>query len=157
MNIKKIDKNIFIAFFVILIVVLIGISIIIYAKMTPIKRESSAIKKKINYQKVDKSVIVNITADSFKREMTLTIDNIPEGTEFIEYDIQYIPETGLLRAVIGKIVVSGQKSITKKGITIGTCSQGGRCVYEKGVNSVHAILTFLGSYGEKIFEKKFQL
>lgn len=106
---------------------------------------------------VDDSVEVEVSANSAVTELTLTISNFPDGTDVIEYELAYETESGLLQGIPGTIKnVSGKKSITRSGLTLGTCSSG-TCKYDRGVNAVTATIKFVGDYGSKIFEKEFQL
>lgn len=105
---------------------------------------------------VDANVKVDLSADRLKREVTLTIDGVPDNTDTIEYELSYIAEGNLPKGVIGTIDVLGKKSIEKDGITLGTCSSGA-CIYDKGVKSIKVSLKFNGNYGAKIFEKEFDI
>lgn len=105
---------------------------------------------------VDSSVIVDLKADRLKREVTLTIDGVPTGTDTIDYELSYLADGDLPKGVIGTIEVKGKKSIEKSGITLGTCSSGA-CVYDKGVKSIKVSLKFNSDSGAKIFEKEFDI
>lgn len=104
---------------------------------------------------VDSSVKVELVADRARREVTLSVSNIPAGTDSIEYELSYDAEGGLPKGVIGTIEVDGKKSI-ERDITLGTCSSG-TCVYDKGVTSIKVSLRFQSSKGASIFEKEFDL
>jgi len=57
--------------------------------------------------------------------------------------------------VIGTIALNSESEYLKK-ITLGTCSSG-KCVYHEVVGKIKVSLKFTGSYGEKIFEKEYEL
>lgn len=110
----------------------------------------------VAYPTVDASVIVELTADRLKREVTLDITGVPTGTESIEYELSYLAEGDLPKGVIGTIDVEGKSTVQKTGITLGTCSSGA-CVYDKGVESVRVSLKFNLPDGPQIFEKEFEI
>ncbi|MFQ5452396.1 MAG: hypothetical protein ACE5DQ_02415 [Candidatus Paceibacterota bacterium] len=105
---------------------------------------------------VDSSVEVMLVADVLGQEVTLSINNIPSDTDFIEYELSYETGEGLPKGVIGTLEVDGKKSIEKKGITLGTCSSGA-CVYDEGVESIKTSLRFEGDYGSQVFQEEFEI
>lgn len=106
---------------------------------------------------VDSSVKVAVKALENRTKLLLTVDGMPKGTEALEYELSYETKEQGLQGAIGVIdkEVKGKDSIEKE-ILLGTCSSG-RCVYHDVVGKVNVKLKFTGSYGEKIFEKDFEL
>ncbi|OGK31506.1 hypothetical protein A3F29_04135 [Candidatus Roizmanbacteria bacterium RIFCSPHIGHO2_12_FULL_33_9] len=119
---------------------------------------------------VDSSVIVDLKVGKRSGEVILTIQNAPEGTRSIEYQLTYDAvsrEQGgsvVPRGVIGKCVKqSGSQNTwsceqpnSGEAIVLGTCSSG-TCVYDNITGDINVQLKFTGSYGDKIFEKDFNL
>lgn len=105
---------------------------------------------------IDINVIVSLTADKLKREVTLSIEGIPQGTNSIDYEMSYLAQGDLPKGVIGTIEVDGKSHIEKTGITLGTCSSGA-CTYDKGVKSIKVALKFNSASGSKIFEEEFEI
>jgi len=103
---------------------------------------------------VDASVKVELSSEN-GREAVLAVSGIPEGTESIDYELSYEEKTKGLQGVIGVMQVSGKNEAEKK-ITLGTCSSG-RCVYHDVTGKIKVSLKFSGSYGEKIFEKEYDI
>ncbi|MEX1052579.1 MAG: hypothetical protein WEC80_01910 [Patescibacteria group bacterium] len=119
---------------------------------------------------VDSSVIVSLIRGARSGEIILTVENAPEGTTSIEYQLTYDArsreEGGSIvpRGVIGKCVKqsggnnnwSCEQPNSGEAIVLGTCSSG-TCVYDNITGDINAQLKFTGSYGDRIFEKDFQI
>lgn len=104
---------------------------------------------------IDSSVKVNLVSSLPGKEVLLTIENIPAGTETIDYELSYqTPKQGL-QGVLGTIKIDKNKKYEKK-ITLGTCSSG-TCVYHEVLGKVKLILKFNGSFGERIFEREYEI
>lgn len=104
---------------------------------------------------VDSSVEVSLTPIIGGKEITLLISNSPNGTKSIDYELSYQTAQQGLQGVIGTIQIQGEKSYEKQ-LTLGTCSSGA-CVYHNVVGAIEVNLRFIGDYGEKIFEKEFEI
>lgn len=107
---------------------------------------------------VDSTVKVDLKADAKKQEVNLTVNDVPSGTESIEYELSYDADVDgehVPKGVIGTIEFDGKEPVERK-ITLGTCSSG-TCKYDKGVSKIKAALKFTGSYGSQLFEEEFVL
>jgi len=115
---------------------------------------------------VDASVIVNLKEATKRGEVEIIVSNAPEGTKKAEMELTYNrekrPEDETDSDVIPDGVLagcdfkSGQRSCTKAGITLGTCSSG-VCRYHTVVGKIKLSIIFSGSYGERSFEKEYKL
>ena len=105
---------------------------------------------------IDKSVKVNLISSSPGREVTLQIENIPSGTHTIEYELSYKTKDGALQGVNSTFDVNNGKKDYKKNITLGTCSSG-TCIYHQVVGKIRLNLRFTGDYGDKVFEKEYEI
>lgn len=105
---------------------------------------------------VDASVKVDLKSSSGKKEVILSIDGIPEKTSSIEYTLSYLTAEDTSQGVIGTIKVEQNERSYSKTITLGTCSSG-TCVYHNVKGPINVALKFSGDYGEKIFDKDFNL
>ncbi len=101
---------------------------------------------------ISSEVKVNLDYVNNKREVLLTINNIPSRTNVIEYLITYETEEGSLQGVNGTIEVKGN-SFEKK-ITLGTCSSG-TCIYHQVKGKIKLELTFKGGFGQKYFSREY--
>lgn len=122
------------------------------------KKAESTLPTSQTIPTVDASVNVSLTADAKKQNAILSVTEAPEGTTDIYYEFSYdalVDGETVSRGVVGNLEVGIDRS-SEGSITIGTCSSG-TCKYDKGVESVHLLLRFSGSYGEKGFEKDFEL
>jgi hypothetical protein len=119
---------------------------------------------------VDDSVIVELIKGARTGEVILTIQNAPEETNTIEYQLTYDAvsrEQGgsiVPRGVIGKCTKQSgnendwacEQPNSGEAIILGTCSSG-TCVYDNIKSDINVQLKFSGSYGNKIFEKDFSI
>lgn len=103
---------------------------------------------------VDTSVKVELSVEGGK-EAVLNLSGIPKGTESIDYELSYEEKTKGLQGVIGVITLDNEDSYEKK-VTLGTCSSG-KCVYHEVMGKIKLTLKFSGSYGDKIFEKEYDI
>ena len=84
------------------------------------------------------------------------MDAVPPGTQTVEYELSYQEKEKGLQGVLGTVTLDENQTEFDKQITLGTCSSG-RCVYHEVVGKVKATLKFSGSYGDKIFEKEYEM
>ena len=103
---------------------------------------------------VDASVKVTLEGANGGREVELTVDGAPAGTEDIEAELSYeTSDKGLQGAIATLMPEDGKAS---KTITLGTCSSG-TCVYHDITSDIKVTLKFSGEYGERIFEKSYKI
>lgn len=105
---------------------------------------------------VDTSVKVDLLPRDGKKEMTLTIKGMPTKTQSIDYELSYLTKQQGLQGIIGTITLQTAESEYEKQLTLGTCSSG-KCVYHEVVGKIKVTLKFSGEYGEKLFDKEFDL
>lgn len=119
---------------------------------------------------VDSNVNVSLKEADKRGELLLTVSDAPSGTTAIEYQLTYDAvsreEGGSIvpRGVIGKCIQqlsskntwSCQQPNSGEAIILGTCSSG-TCVYDNITGDINVQLKFIGSYGERIFEKDFKI
>lgn len=105
---------------------------------------------------VDASVIVSLRTAAGKREVELTVKGIPKGTRSVEYELSYDAEGQGPQGAIGTVELKRQESSLSKSITLGTCSSG-TCVYHRVLGKVRLALIFDGNYGQRLFEKEYDL
>ncbi|MBI4004676.1 hypothetical protein HY358_00905 [Candidatus Roizmanbacteria bacterium] len=105
---------------------------------------------------IDSSVIVDVKAKNYKRSVELSVSNTPSGTDSIEYAISYETKQQSLQGIQGMIDVIPSKNNYVITRDLGTCSSG-TCIYHEVVGSVKVELKFSGTYGEKIFDKEYEI
>lgn len=105
---------------------------------------------------VDPSVVVELEPVKGNKELTITVDKIPNGTDTIDYEMSYETEEQGLQGILGTLTVEKGASQVEKTVTLGTCSSGS-CVYHKVKGAIKASMKFNGTYGERIFEKEYTL
>ncbi len=120
---------------------------------------------------VDSSVKVEFRLIK-KGEGMLIINNSPKNTSSIDFELTYLvknnntnegEEGEVEQGVIGKCYQNKDDWIcgeAKEGggrkIVLGTCSSG-VCFYHNIVSPIKVVLKFTGDYGQKIFQKEYQL
>lgn len=104
---------------------------------------------------VDSSVRVELSYSIPGKEALLSISAIPNGTTSMDYELSYLTAKQGLQGVIGTITTDNGSSYEKK-LTLGTCSSG-TCVYHDVVGKIRVTIKFNGNYGEKLFEKEYEL
>jgi hypothetical protein len=105
---------------------------------------------------VDGSVKVDLAMTSQGKEVILKVQKIPAETESIDYELSYKTKAQGLQGIIGTITLTEGEREYQKKLTLGTCSSG-TCVYHQVVGSINLTLRFMGGYGERIFEKEYEL
>ncbi len=107
---------------------------------------------------VDPSVIVSLEPDALGQEVLLTVEDYPDGTDSIEYELSYdatVDGESVPKGVIGSIDVA-KEGKASKSITLGTCSSG-VCKYDQGIETIKLTLRFVGDYGAQLFEGDFEM
>ena len=121
-----------------------------------ISEEEELLPTEVVIPTVDKSVAIDLVSSSLGREVVLQIKNIPAGTETVEYELSYQTKQQGLQGVIGTVELKSDQSEVDKRLTFCTCSSG-TCIYHQVVGKVRLNLRFTGDYGDKVFEKEYQL
>ena len=100
---------------------------------------------------------VSLKSEIAGKEVMLLVGKIPQGTTTFDYELSYKTRDKGLQGVIGTVTSDEFVNASyHKKITLGTCSSG-KCVYHNVVGQIDLTLKFYGNYGEKLFEKKYQL
>ena len=103
---------------------------------------------------IDSSVQISLTAKSGKKEVMLSIKNMPLNTNGLEYILSYETVEGGLQGVNSTAEITGRDF--EKTITLGTCSSG-TCVYHNIKGKVKLELVFKGNNEDKYFSKEYDL
>ncbi|OGK16078.1 hypothetical protein A2774_01765 [Candidatus Roizmanbacteria bacterium RIFCSPHIGHO2_01_FULL_39_12c] len=120
------------------------------------EEESELLPTEVVIPTVDANAGVDLVASASGREVTLQVKKLPKGTETVDYELSYQTASQGLQGVIGTVEIkSGQSSIDKT-LTLGTCSSG-TCIYHQVVGKIRANLRFTGSYGDKVYEKEYEI
>jgi len=104
---------------------------------------------------IDSSVSVELTQPEGSKDVLLELSGIPMGTESVEYELSYSTLKQGLQGIVGTIQTEGKSDFSKK-LTLGTCSSG-TCIYHDVEGSIKVSLRFMGSYGERLFDKEYSL
>lgn len=158
LKLKKFNIVIVVVVLIVLII-LAAILKVITAPKSENRIDASPTSNEI-FPTIDENVEVDLKFVNNNRGMELTISNIPEDVDTIDYEVSYTTGEGLPKGNIGTIrLKSGEKKITRSGeeLTLGTCSRG-RCVYYEGVTEVNLSLKFnFSDASAKIFQKKYSI
>ena len=103
---------------------------------------------------IDSSVKISLTPLTGKKEVMLSIKNMPKNTNSLEYILSYETVEGGLQGVNSMAKITG--SDFEKKITLGTCSSG-TCVYHNIKDKIKIELVFKGDNEDKYFTKEYEL
>ncbi|MBI2051867.1 hypothetical protein HYT33_03850 [Candidatus Roizmanbacteria bacterium] len=141
---------------VVVVLILSGVFVLSRVKSSKQEEPLEELENEEVIPTVDSSVVVSLEPTRGNREVVLTVKNIPSGTRRIEYELSYDARGQGPQGAIGSVELKkGQRSL-EKTITLGTCSSG-TCVYHDVVGEIRLSLKFMGTYGERIFEKEYRL
>ena len=103
---------------------------------------------------IDSSVKISLTPLTGRKEVLLSIKNMPKNTNSLEYILSYETIEGGLQGVNSTAEITG--SDFEKKITLGTCSSG-TCVYHNIKDKIKIELVFKGDNEDKYFTKEYEL
>ena len=103
---------------------------------------------------VDSSVKISLTPLTGRKEVILSIKNMPKNTNSLEYILSYETREGGLQGVNSTAEIIG--SDFEKKITLGTCSSG-TCVYHNIKGKIKVELIFKGDNGDRYFTKEYKI
>jgi len=103
---------------------------------------------------IDSSVKISLTAEAGKKEVLLSIENMPLNTTGLEYILSYETVEGGLQGVNSTAEITGRDF--EKKITLGTCSSG-TCVYHNIKDKIKLELIFKGNNEDKYFTKEYAI
>jgi hypothetical protein len=103
---------------------------------------------------IDSSVKVAVAKTSDGKKVILTINNVPDHFEAIEYEFSYDTVDEVPRGVLGTIKADGTNF--EKEIVLGSCSTN-VCTYDEGVRKVRVVLKFESPKGDRVFDEEFKL
>lgn len=149
------EKNKLIILGAVIVSVILVLFLVFRKQPAQTVRQAETIPTEIIIPTIDSAVQVNLTTVAGKKEVKLTINEIPIGTQSIEYELSYQTKNKALQGIIGTITVNEEKKYEKK-LTLGTCSSG-TCVYHEVDGAIKLNLKFNGEYGERMFVKEFDL
>jgi len=103
---------------------------------------------------IDSSVKISLTALTGKKEVLLSIKNMPINTTGLEYILSYETVEGGLQGANSTAKITGRDF--EKKITLGTCSSG-TCVYHNIKDKIKVELIFKGNNEDKYFTKEYSI
>lgn len=152
---------------IVFLVLLLGAYFMFAGKKTQQSSSNEAIPTNTVIPTIDDSVLVDLRRGNIKGEAILSIKNAPAGTTAIEFQFSYNAQVpgepnAALQGAVGNCTETqgvwecGEDSPTGRKIVFGTCSSG-VCRYHNIIGKIKVSLLFKGSYGEKIYEKEFEI
>ncbi len=133
-----------------------GVFVMSKKSSQPKQNQEEALPTEAVIPTVDSSVQVDLVSSSGGREVTLQVKNIPSGTQTVDYELSYQTKQQGLQGVIGTIQTKSRESDIDKRLTLGTCSSG-TCIYHQVEGKIRLNLRFTGDYGDKVFEKEYDI
>lgn len=127
---------------------------LLMGKKASVKNNEETVSQDGIIPTVDDSVKISLTALTGKKEVLLSIKNIPAGTTNVEYILSYETVEGGLQGVNSTAEITGD--YFEKKITLGTCSSG-TCVYHNIKDKIKVELIFKGNSGDRYFTKEYSI
>ena len=151
----KINKTtmVLVGFFLVLFI-FSGYWLLIGRKATINNKNEQVIPTDVVIPTIDSSVKISLTPLTGRKEVLLSIKNMPKNTNSLEYILSYETIEGGLQGVNSTAEITG--SDFEKKITLGTCSSG-TCVYHNIKGKIKVELVFKGNNGDKYFTKEYAL
>jgi len=140
--------------FFLVLFVFSGYWLLIGRKATVNNRNEQVVPTDAVIPTIDSSVKINLTPLTGKKEVMLSIKNMPKNTNSLEYILSYETVEGGLQGVNSMAKITG--SDFEKKITLGTCSSG-TCVYHNIKDKIKIELVFKGDNEDKYFTKEYEL
>lgn len=103
---------------------------------------------------IDSSVKISLTPLTGRKEVMLSIKNMPKNTNSLEYILSYETVEGGLQGINSTAKITD--SDFEKKITLGTCSSG-ICVYHNIKDKIKIELVFKGNNGDRYFTKEYKI
>lgn len=156
MELDEKQKKIAVIAAVVIVILLIGGYLMFGRNKTEKPQAGEQLPTEVVIPTVDGSVKVDLVSSSLGREIVLQLKSIPNRTKSIDYELSYQTKQQGLQGVIGTIQLSRGENEYDKKLTLGTCSSG-TCIYHEVVGKIRLNLKFSGNYGEKVFEKEYEV
>ena len=140
--------------FFLVLFVFSGYWLLIGRKTTVNNKNEQVIPTDVVIPTIDSSVKISLTPLTGRKEVLLSIKNMPKNTNSLEYILSYETKEGGLQGVNSTAKITG--SDFEKKITLGTCSSG-TCVYHNIKDKIKVELVFKGNNGDKYFTKEYKI
>ena len=143
-------------------VVLVGLAIIIGvflfrgSSQKPAEEAGGTLPASQRYEKVEPGVKVSVKRVGDGRRVDFQVSNILKKYKTIEYEFSYQTGSGGLQGGIGSPSPIKNNSYQKE-ILLGTCSAGGACTYDEGVEKIKFTIFFSTGSDKRYLEKEFDI
>ncbi len=131
-----------------------GYWLLIGRKATDNGKNEQVVTSETAMPTIDSSVMISLVPLAGRKEVMLSIKNIPKNTNSLEYILSYETLEGGLQGVNSTAEI--MDSNFEKKITLGTCSSG-TCVYHNIKDKIKVELVFKGDNGDKYFTKEYKI
>ena len=148
------NKTMILGGFFLVLFIFSGYWLLIGRKATINNKNEQVIPTDVVIPTIDSSVKISLTPLTGRKEVLLSIKNMPKNTNSLEYILSYETVEGGLQGVNSMAKITG--SDFEKKITLGTCSSG-TCVYHNIKDKIKVELVFKGNNGDKYFTKEYAL
>jgi len=152
----KNKKKALIALALVLILIIIGGWIFKKSSQPEVEQKESTLPASERYEKVEPGIKVSVERVKDNRRVDFQVKNIPSHYKTIEYEFSYQTASGGLQGGIGSpsAIKNGRY---QKEILLGTCSAGGACTYDEGVEKIKFTVFFSTGSQKRYLEKEFAI
>ncbi len=141
-----------------LVVFLIIVSVLVFKKTSRVEvdNQESTLPASQRYEKVEPGIKVTVERVKDNRRVDFQVSEIPSKYKTIEYEFSYKTASGGMQGGIGSPSTI-KKGAYQKEILLGTCSAGGACTYDEGVEKIKFTIFFSTGSQKRYFEKEFAI
>jgi hypothetical protein len=146
------------------IVISVG-AIVAYGAVSSEKEEKDSVQADITPTPTDKvteaheSVVADLTINTARTSVALELSGLGGRYSGVSYELRYASDQGEKGAVGGlrtPIPLEEGADMFSRDIELGTCSTGGKCRYDKGVNNISLTIKLHTSDNDvEVLQKKF--
>ena len=151
------NKKIIFIILGIVVLLLVGVFMVFKNKDVNLEQElESTLPVSQNYEKIPEKIAVEVLLIKNNKWVNFSVSEIPPKYKTIEYEFSYKTGSGGLQGGIGSPtpIKNGQY---EKEILLGTCSAGGACTYDEGVEKIKFTIFLSTQTEKKYYEKEFSL
>ena len=143
---------------VVAVVVILGLAgFMVGGRKSSVKNTAAPNAQSDTVPTVDASVKVDLKRTRDKSSVIISVNDMPTGTSSLDYTLSYDTKAQGSQGIIGEgIKVESNKRSFEVTRFLGTQSSG-HSVYHEVVGKIKLEVKFTGSYGEKIFEREYDI
>lgn len=150
------NKILIIGAVMVVLAIIVGVLLFRNSSQQPTEEPGNTLPVSQRYEKVEKGIKVEVQRVKDGRRVDFLVTEIPAKYKTIEYEFSYQTGSGGLQGGIGSPSAIKNNSYQKE-ILLGTCSAGGACTYDEGVEKIKFTIFFSTGSEKRYLEKEFSI